>query len=459
MLERASPEAAAKAHARPKKSAALVIRRVAVDALGVLRAAWTASGAHAAAAARGAWLIRADIVIGLGLGAVLALGAALLFARQDFGIISVFNDVWFGGDAQRVIEVNVDPWHPGHFRTSVHPLWGLFVSLPLIVLSRLGVSEELAAYMLLTVSAATFAGLFYAAARATRLRRSEAAATTLLAGSSASAIFLLSVPETYGLGVSSMLLSLVWLAAPRGAHDQWAAPLQSLLSFSFTVTNWLAGLMAAVLGLGVRRALVISAVVFAAASALIVVQQNVFPSAGKLLGMRFEMQYVQGGPPMPAGERALTLVTQGLVAPEPHLSTPQGQLPLVAFSQPVELAWLPLAALVGWFALIAMGLVAAFKGRIRADLVVLVGVLLVGYLGLHMIYGRSTEIFLYTLHFSPFMALIAGWAFHTYRWVAWALLAATLVLTTVNNVQRHTQAIALMPATAALQPPPAPPTP
>src|SRR5690606_18368783 len=118
---------------------------------------------------------------------------------------------------------------------------------------------------------------FYVSARSLALRPLDAAVTTGLMLSTSGAMFWLPMPETLAFAGASMLVPLVWLAARRGEHDLVTAPLQSLISLSMTVTNWMSGLAASALGLGLRRALRISVVVLLLAAGLSIVQRGRLP--------------------------------------------------------------------------------------------------------------------------------------------------------------------------------------
>jgi hypothetical protein len=399
----------------------------------------------AAAAARLAWRRRVDAICAAACGSAAACFAVWRFAAFDFSTLSSVFDLWFEGDSPRIIAANLDRWSTMHYRTSVHPLFSLFVSLPLNLIAKSGLDSRQIESVFVGGSAFLFAFVFYAAARSLGLQRIGALATTALMLSTSAAMFWLGVPETYALGGVTMLIPLIWLASPRGKYDGVTAPIQSALSLSMTVTNWMAGLTAAVLGLGVRRALQASIAAFVAVVVLSLMQQALFPHAGRFFDFTEEARYTSAFAARVA-RRAAGLLGQPLLAPDPLAvaTPPNGAIilrfdGLSLFTGRSPAVW---ATLIGWAGLFALAIEAIVSKALPARLGAFLGVVIAGQLLLHLLYGEG--FFLYALHFTPLLALAAGSACLGARKIlAYALIAVTTGASAVHNLGELDRATAL----------------
>lgn len=399
--------------------------------------------------ARGLYAARLDMLVAVGLAAAAAVLAALMFSRLSYPMLANHYDTWFDADVNRVLAGAEGTWPEEHYRTKVHPLFALFVSLPLILLRKLGLGAEGAAATLVAVSAFALVAAFYGAARTLRLRRLDSVLATVLMLSTSASVFWLGIPETYVLGSATMLLSLVWLGAPRGSHDAWSAPLQSLLAASMTVTNWMAGLIAGVLGLGVRRGTLVAIFAFAAISALTIVQQALFPEAGRMFDFSEESAYflANRGTLLPEAEstweRLLSFAGQPLLAPSPTVVAGYNGWPGVAFGSVVPTApgASALVAAAGWVALLAVGagMLLRVPQQLRLFLISLIALQVI----LHTIYGHT--LFLYSLHFIPLVVLVAAMACAS-RWrrIALAVMAVTAIASFAHNVAQFGAAVDLL---------------
>jgi hypothetical protein len=84
------------------------------------------------------------------------------------------------------------------------------------------------------------------------------------------------------------------LAAAAIPYGRWPAAVvvASAISLSITVTNWMAGLVAALLSQPWRQAIRLSIYAFALVALLTPVQYALFPTAGQFLNIRDEKRYV-----------------------------------------------------------------------------------------------------------------------------------------------------------------------
>jgi len=377
---------------------------------------------------------------------VLAIGATAIstmqFLRLDFDAIATDWDLWFGADIPRIILTSSDRTSVEQQRNSVHPLWALLVSFPQIILSNMGLDEKQLAMLLISAGTFVLVAVFYAAVRLSGSRRPETVAAVLLFVSTAATMAWTIVPETYTLGAVSLLIPFVWLAVPRGRHDAWSGPLQSAISLSITLTNWFAGITAAVIASGWRRAVRFTVYAFASVAALAVLQSWIFPNAGKFIGIGGEGGFFSPEITERPIARLGSLLVQPVLMPAPALLGDEEKMG-IAFADvlPDWDAWSILAA-TGWVVLLIAGLTMSWGPHRRLKVFVLIA-LGFQYL-LHSVYGDVT--FLYSLHFAPFLVLVATGATHRrwrWRWPVLALMAVTAGATLVSNAPELATAISL----------------
>ena len=382
-----------------------------------------------------------DIVLASSIGIAAAVYALCGFGQLDFVHLASAYDTWFDADIRRIVGACEARWTLWHNRTNVHPLYALLVSLPCMGLRRAGFTQWGAAAAILSFSAFVFASTFYAVARVWRLGRVDAVLSTALMLSTSASMFWLSTPETYSLGASTMLLALVWLGVRRGAHDRFTAPLQSMLTFSITITNWMAGLLTALLALGLQRAIKVSLIAFVAVAVLSGAQKLIFPQAGLLFQFGEEQIYMLPTEREPIGTRLLSFFGQPLLAPETKLlKVHSGTVGVVMESAvPTTPSLFTWVAFAGWVVLLVIGGLTALQGRAPRTLVVFIFTVLASQVALHMLYGSG--LFLYALHFTPFMVLIASMgSWSPWRKAVLSLTAITALATSAHNVPQFLSA-------------------
>ncbi|WP_309645865.1 hypothetical protein [Phenylobacterium sp.] len=410
--------------------------------------------------------LRLDLLIGIGVGVAGGAYALIHWDTVDARRMMTVFDVWFEADMPRIAGTLTDFSSPDHNRTSVHPLTSLLLGTPFIVLHALGVDVETICTAFVACGAFAFCVVMFATLRVVGLRRVDSAMVVALACTSAGGLHWLSVPENYALGAASLLVPILWLAAPRGEFDRSFGPLQSALSMSITVTNWMAGLAAALVALGVRKGVKVSVLGFLIVALLTPLQSAIYPTAGRFLGFRGEMQYSVVGserPPPAMLGRIVGITDHALIAPD-HTIVAQDRAvaPLTISYQTTQIALHPAAivARLGWVALLAMGIYAAFRGRVSAQVATVTALVLAGNILLHLVYGE--EVFLYALHFVSLYSLIAGWACLASRRAAIPLLLITIVAAHLHNSQQFSEVVKivnsgeLVPAVASSTLPAAP---
>lgn len=205
---------------------------------------------------------------------------------------NTFN-VWFDADIPRVF-ANMTERLSDHYRVKVHPLFSLIAFSPVYVLRKaLGIDAIAAVRLVIAAVASLWLGTMFVLLRLIGCRRFDATLFSLVAATSASAMFWFVVPETHLFGSLSMLVGLCLVAVTQYRKlSPWWFTGVSALTLSFTTTNWMVGILATLVNYSRKRALQITANAFCLVVLLWSVQKFIFPSAVFFLGDREEKQYL-----------------------------------------------------------------------------------------------------------------------------------------------------------------------
>lgn len=118
------------------------------------------------------------------------------------------------------------------------------------------IGQELAVRVFTSLVSALLILSIYVALRCLRCLRCRAwdsALFSLLALSSSAFLFWGSIPETYALGSTTMVLSVAFVAwMDRGPAPLWSGVIVSASTLAITTTNWMAGLLATLLNRGIK---------------------------------------------------------------------------------------------------------------------------------------------------------------------------------------------------------------
>ena len=364
---------------------------------------------------------RAGLAVDLVIAALLALLAvwlSLSLSRQlPAALYSLDgNDAWFQADLRRTLRNMVDT-QSNHFRTKVHPIFSIAIH-PLVTGLRVvwPASDLQAALRLVWAVSGLWAIGFYALCRLLGTGRVAAVCFALLAIGSAAFQFWFSVAETFAFGSLTLLAVLLTaaVAVHRPVSDRWLV-LASVSSLSMTVTNWVAGLLLAIVQRPWRRALRISAIAFLIVVALTFAQRAIYQLAKFFfLGSREELDYVNLAEAGTWFDRLAGIFWSPIAIPAviPKVQPPPDLVWLsVQLSTPGSGSWAGGAALALWSLLLLAGLYGlATSPRWRAFAWVVVPTLGAHVL-LHMVYGEET--FLYAAHFLPLLLAVAVFAWHS----------------------------------------------
>lgn len=365
------------------------------------------------------------------------MGISLLFGN-DLARLSITGR-WFQSDGWRVFD-DMTVFDANHFRTSVRP-WFSLVYIPvtnaigmltgLEPLARIWVANALAGGVL--------AALLWLIVRRLGGDRVAAAMSVALLMSSSGFLFWLAVPETYALGAIALMLC-VWIVSIERLKD-WQLVLVGGLAFGSAITNGMGIAAAALSRRRFVRAVLVGCAALACMKAGWLVQRVVFPEpAGRFwVGVDREMGYIghdwQGGP---LRSVRVLMTSAGAV---PHLeesrhvteASPQGAMLSVQWSDPNEWGLLTIGAVGGWCLLLIGGAWHLFRLERCRAVCWTVAAIALGQIAFHAAYGE--EAFLYVLHLTPLLVVIASASVIRWR-SAWFRLvfAAVVVLMLANSV-------------------------
>ncbi|MEM8986105.1 MAG: hypothetical protein AAGC95_05225 [Pseudomonadota bacterium] len=387
-----------------------------------------------------------DLYAPLVVGVLCAAIGGGLYANTNSAIFTA-PDFWFNADIQRIIE-NITERGSDHYRTKVHPLFSLVFGTPFVVLKQLGVPVYTVVAAFVSVAAFVHGALFYSLVRMIGGSRLTALLAIFLLCATSAWIFWSGVPETYMFGGASILFCLLWVAMPRTPHDGVLGRVASVFSLSVTVTNWMAGVVAAFAVLRRAPALRITVDAFAIVAMLSVVQSFLYPRAGAFLNFQEETKYI-----MTSGlwERLSAFFFHGLVMPgfsETSIVWQGERIPILSVqSVPPAQSVLAAVCLVGWAVLVAGGL--RYLTRLEnGGFKIAFVVILAGQFGLHLLYGGET--FLYAAHYAPLIVLLATMSMlGARRRLFMSVAVVTGALTAVHNVGVFREVIAIEVSSSA----------
>jgi hypothetical protein len=358
-------------------------------------------------------------------------------------------DAWFHADLPRVLANMVDS-QSNHYRTKVHPIASILIHPLVTALRALWPGSDLQAAMRFTLLVAVlWVVSFYALCRLLGTGRFAAASFSLLAISSAGFQFWFSVPETFGVGSLTLLwvLLVAALAAHRPVSDRLLVA-ASIASLSITVTNWVAGLVLAVVQRPWRRALAISAIAFAIV-ALLTVPQRFFYSFAKFffLGSREEVDYMGLQESGTVLHKLAGMFWHPISLPDVLLAqaseAPKLNWLTVQLSAPGSGSWAGMLALGLWTLLLAAGTHGLLRSPQWHVFGKVLGLTLAAQVALHLVYGEET--FLYAAHFLPLLMALSVFAARSLPGsVAACIALLTAGLAAFNNVAMYETAARLL---------------
>ncbi|MFC7739066.1 hypothetical protein ACFQX4_25530 [Roseomonas sp. GCM10028921] len=398
---------------------------------------------------------RLDLLCTLGLAMAGATLSWWALAQIDEGLYQRNGtDIWFEADQPRILS-NLTDRQSDHYRTSVHPIFSLLFYPICTAIMLLGdIAPLAAAKILVSISGAATAGLFYRSMRNLGLTVTGALIFSAALLASASFTHWFAVVETYAFAALSITLGL-WVVTQPGLVSTELWILGSAATLSVTITNWTFGLATAFFRLPWRAFLRVSVTALVLVAALAVVQKVAFPSSGLFFNPRAlvrERHYTQVAQPAESGGGWMPLANlrsmlfYSAVAPTAsrEMNIEAGRSKLIVSNQHSPLrdeGLLGLLATTLWVVTLGLGLWKAVTWP-RRDVVLGLFVFLAGQMALHLVYGNIT--FLYAAHFFPVLLAIAALgAVGRTRWLATGFAAAFVFVGGYANIEQLRAASAL----------------
>ena len=362
-------------------------------------------------------------------------------------------DAWFNNDTTRTFD-DMAVYEADHYRSNLHPLFVVLVLPVVYALKTVLLVEPITAVrIVIAVVASLWFSLLFILLRVIGCRQFDAILFSILAASSAAAMFWFVIPETYPFGSLSMLLGLVLVALAtkyRKPSQLWYV-LVSALTLGFTVTNWMTGIFATIVNHRPKQSFQITLKAFSLVAVLVVVQKIIFPAfnAGFLyLFLTAHEEASSTGVLRPDYGGPMTIIKcfvfDTMVMPSINLldnKFPAFSKLSVQMSSPGSASVWGAIAVVLWIALLSLGLRGLFSVKQHQQLRIVLGLSLLGQLALEIVYGD--ERFVHSIHFLPFLVVLAALSTLTRARLLALVLAGTLVLSAgANNILQFNQAVA-----------------
>lgn len=395
----------------------------------------------------------------LGFGVAVALGCLIAYdCSAAVGLLFVAEDtfnVWFQADVPRVLQ-NMTEVNSHHYRTSVHPISSIILAP--VVLGISAMSEVPPIHVATGVVAGLSglsAGLLFLALRWLALPYFVAALMTAIYLGSAAYIHWSGVVEHCGPNAFSITVGIVFLVYGRTRNTIWWM-LGSAVTLSFTVTNWMVGIVATFARWKARKAVLISSVALGAVMVLAVVQHFTFFGANLFFMPKSIINEVDWVVPVMSNRvesakwrpwnSARSLLVTTLVAPGP---TTEGSIedlsePVVTNQHPrfSDMTWGELVATIAWLGLLGIGTWGMRRTQRLKPVAAGLAVMILGQVGLHLVYGDLT--FIYGPNIAPMLIMAAAFGWFTPA-RTWSVVLALIVLFvgSANNYDRRNEALAL----------------
>lgn len=378
--------------------------------------------------------------------------AVFQFSQFEFTRLCRGFDLWFDSDPARTVANIKSRWAPFHERSFIHPLYSLFIAAPFGALGEIfGLRTYTLTALYVAAQSACYGGASYLAMRLFGLFHIDAILGVVLLYSTASGIYWIGFPEWIAFGATTVLISVVWVAGPVRGYVSGVA--QNLISGSVVVTSWAVGFAASLLAdwpkLDWRRAYTHTKDALAFIAALTVLQYLIIPTAGRFLTIwTYFGLFSPGSVRRPLHELTTEFFATTLVAPEPGvIQGPRtgpgwGTLIMTSQQQGVPLTPLTIMVLALWAILLTLGVRAATRGCIRANVSLFVGGTIAFLFALHTLFGG--EVFLFSLHFAPLLTFVALWGATSRNKLVVRVLCTLLIAASLaHNYPSFTSAVAI----------------
>ena len=324
---------------------------------------------------------------------------------HDYG----FNSSYFGSDVARVWN-NLTDRYSDHHRTSVHPLFSLFVSLPCLFAHKfLGLEKLTAVSLLLAINASALTSVMYYLLFFVTKRLLDTVLFLALFLLSMSFLMWSRVPETFPFGATSMLVPFIIITIPRIREKENIQIISSIVTMGITITNWMSGILGCFFVLRYKKTFIVIVKAFVLVLALWSIQKYIYPSAGHVFNLTGEKKYVLSRK-SEFTARQIFLDSMSPSTIEPEYSDVMERPTVVVTKKLPDTDGLQLMGF--WFLWILLLIVGAFhcmKSRKESPLNILLLAFVAGQVILHNLYGIG-ETFMYSIHWMPSLVLVAAFS-------------------------------------------------
>jgi hypothetical protein len=369
----------------------------------------------------------------------------------------VFNviDIWFDGDINKRFFGMIDSTY-SHATFSVHPLYPLFICLPILEIITIFHLEPITSVRaFISVASGLLIGTIFILFRLLGYQKIDAAIFSILAAITAAARFWFVVPESFLFGGETILLvyCLVAVSDYRKVSPYWYMA-ANVLTVGITITNWMAGIIATISGNRWKQCLKIFVGAFVIFILLATIQKIFFPTAAlraiftRGAGEQTHYLYWPSNIYMVL-KRYSVFLFHPIVMPSIQIIDSNwigsfgSQVLSIHASDLGSGGWWGKVATVSWGGLLALGLYALFFVKQHLRFRFTLGLTLLGQLLLHTIHGF--EIFLYSLHYAPSLVILVSLGVLTKMRPVVLGLALILVVTAgVNNALQFSNAMDIL---------------
>lgn len=398
---------------------------------------------------------RTELLILLAVCAAAAAWGVYQFSQFDFTRLCRGFDLWFDSDPARTISNLTSRRSVFHERSHLHPLYALLIAGPFITLQMLlGLSTSTLVTIYVGVQAAFLTGVSYVAMRVFGLARLDALLGVLLLHSTAAAIYWIGVPEWLTFGAVTVVISLIWIAAPERFRNYFTGVAQNLISGSVMLTSWGIGMAASLVSnwpkLSWKQAIRHTMDALAIMAALTVIQYALFPASEGFLRIWRQVAHEVSKHPglILLPQYTVEFFGQTLLAPNPSVlegpRTGEGWAIKIMTSerQGVPLTFLTVAGFTLWISLWAYGVFTALRGGLNRTVLWFTLGTVAYFFVLHIALGE--EMFLFAIQYVPFMTFVALWGLRSQRKnIVRALCAALIVVSSMHNYSAFSSAVAV----------------
>lgn len=332
---------------------------------------------------------------------------------------ATFYNLWFDADCPRYIQTMAHK--SGSIeRAEIHPLFATITYPPTRIFRFLGFPKPTAVRLTLALIGATFAALGFLILRLQNLWPINACLLVLLCLTAAAFICFFTIPESFSLAATSIIIGLLVLRADdvggRGevTNNLIRHTIAGAIFLSITVTNWATSFFAAFLKLTKREAFLSLAASLGIVSALVALESIISPFiSGPFIGVMREKRFVVDLEEDSRLTRSVILLAYTITCPSSVYKNVyvSGEFVAGASYQAVRLLENYASTILTgaiWLVILAIGLVATIMKTLRnyksIDGLVLMSTL--AQFALFLVYGHET--FLYVALMLPWLLLIAG---------------------------------------------------